>query len=391
MTGVTTPVVGAFLCLALGAMAAAGLARSARRVAPVITTAAVVLAGTAALPVLFPGAGYFPFQVGDLVAVLAVCALLTAPALAAPAAVRVGAGLYGAVSLGLFFWATQMGGNDARLAAYIGVPLVMGYGAHWAGRRPRPRRHRGGGLGAPKAAVAVVVACLVVWQWAPMAEALGGADNGRSSAPPFYQPLIDELGRLSAGGPVRIEVPPLDHHWESAYLAPKFPLARGWERQLDMAYDPIFYPGGGLGPSSYRSWLLANGVSYVALANAPLDYAAVAEAALLRSGTVPGLEPVWRTAGWQLWAVQGSAGLATGPAQVDALAARSVLVRFSQPGASVVKLRWTPYWSLTGPERGTACLGRAPGGWTELRTADAGQIQLRLSVLGAVHGRCTHQ
>lgn len=79
------------------------------------------------------------------------------------------------------------------------------------------------------------------------------------------------------------------HHWESAYIAPTFPVARGWERQLDVAYDPIFYLPGALTARSYPSWLLANGVSYVALPGTALDYAATSEASLLRSGRVEGL------------------------------------------------------------------------------------------------------
>ena len=94
---------------------------------------------------------------------------------------------------------------------------------------------------------------------------------------------------------------------------------RGWERQLDIAYDPLFYQAGPLTPTEYRTWLLANGVSFVALADAQLDYAATAEAGLLRSGEVKGLRAVWHTASWQLWTVVGSHGLATGPATVVAL------------------------------------------------------------------------
>ena len=36
-------------------------------------------------------------------------------------------------------------------------------------------------------------------------------------------------------------MPPTANHWESAYLAPKFDLARGWLRQLDTTRDDIFY------------------------------------------------------------------------------------------------------------------------------------------------------
>ncbi len=388
LAALTTPVVGSFLSLALFTMAVTGLSRSSRRAWWEIGAASIVMVSTAALPVLFPGAGYFPFPYGDLVAVLAISAVIASPLLGTPTVLRMGALLYGATSVALFLVPTQMGDNDVRLAAYIGMPVVICYLPRL--RLPRGRSSpRRSSRGPAITATALVLALLVAWDWGPMAEALGGATDGRSSVAAFYQPLIVELTVLTKGAPVRVEVPPGAHHWESAYLAPKFSLARGWERQLDMAYDGIFYRPGPLPASSYRSWLLANGVSYVALANAPLDYAATAEADLLRSGQVPGLRPVWHGKGWELWEVTGSAGLASGPARVAALSPRSVLVRFSTAGTSVVKLRWSPYWDLSGPGRGYACLTRAPGGWTELRTAYPGDLRLQLSVLGADHGNCS--
>ncbi len=49
-------------------------------------------------------------------------------------------------------------------------------------------------------------------------------------------------GQPAAGGPIgRVEIPSTYRHWEAAYAAPKVLLARGWERQLDIAYNPIFY------------------------------------------------------------------------------------------------------------------------------------------------------
>jgi hypothetical protein len=407
LAALTTPVVGSFLSLALFTMAVTGFRRSARRAGWEIGAAASVMVSSAALPVLFPGAGYFPFPFGDLVAVLAISALVASPVLGTPPVLRVGALLYGAASVTLFVVPTQMGDNDVRLAAYIGMPLVVCYLPRMSLPRMSLPRMSLPRMSLPRmslprmslprmslarravmAAATLVVAILVAWDWGPMAEALGGATDGRSSVATFYRPLIDELAALSRGTPVRVEVPPAAHHWESAYLAPKFSLARGWERQLDMAYDGIFYETGPLKASTYRAWLVANGVSYVALANAPLDYAATSEADLLRSGTVPGLRPVWRRAGWELWEVTGSPGLASGPARIAALSPRSVLVRFSSAGTSVVKLRWSRYWDLSGTGRRYACLMPAPGGWTELRTAYPGDIRLQLSVLGADHGDC---
>ena len=144
----------------------------------------------------------------------------------------------------------------------------------------------------------------MAWHWSPIVEAFDGSANGPSSTAAYYKSLIGELDLLTRGQPVRVEIPPTVHHWESAYVAPVFPLARGWERQLDVAYNTLFYAGGPLRAPAYRSWLLANGVSYVALPDAPLDYAALAEGALLRSGKAKGLEP--RLANGSLATLAGS-------------------------------------------------------------------------------------
>jgi len=394
MTGLTTPVAGSFLALVLCAVALADWSRSPRQAAVEIAAAGVVLVGAATLPLLYPGRGYFPFPFGDLLAVLSICALLASPLLATPRPVRVAALLYAGVSVALFVVPTPMGDNDARLGAYIGVPLVLCYLPRlaWHRRSSRepgvPAPLRSARQIAPAAMAAIVATCLMGWQWGAIVETLDGTANGASSTLAFYQPLIRELDVLSAAKPVRVEVPPTQHHWESAYIAPTFSLARGWERQLDIAYNGLFYQTGALTPASYRSWLLSNGVSYVALPNAPLDYAGTAEAALLRSGAVAGLQAIWHTSHWQLWRVLGSQGLAGAPASVVALSPKAVVVRFSAAGTSLVKIRWAPSWSLAAASGRGGCLVPGPGGWTELKAAHAGQFRLLVSVFGADHGNC---
>lgn len=421
MAGLTSPVVGCFLALSLAAWAIAapcgGALRpprgageaGARGPLPQLGVGAglalVTLATTALLPLLFPGPGYFPFSGGDLAVVVALCALMWAPALAGATAVRAAAILYGLVSIALFLAKTQMGDNDARFAAYIGVPLALAY--LWGRpkraslgpgrpRRPRPRRPPGGWRrpnGGPRwgrALSAVLVGSgLVVWEWAPMAEAVSSVAHGASSTPGFYHPLSAELAVLSGGRPVRVEVPPTLHHWESDYVAAKFPLARGWERQLDMAYDPIFYTPGALDARTYRSWLLANGVSYVALPAAPLDYAATGEARLLRSGRVPGLRPVWHNPDWLVWRVEGSPGLASGPARVVRLGPGGLTASFYRPGTAVLRVRWSAHWSLPPAQAATSCLAQAPGGWVSLTTSRPAALRLSAVPFEGNHGRCS--
>lgn len=408
LAALSTPIAGAFLCLALVGWGLASvldscpgpgrasLAKLKRPSGPALLRmagGAALLAVAAALPLLFPSPGYFPFEFSDAIVVLAIAALLAAPGLGTPVTVRLCAGIYAVATIAVFLVPTQMGDNDARMAAYIGVPLALCYIPSWHQRligaaRALPRRalpRRALAVATTGAALALV-AGLVVWDWAPMAETLGGPADGSSSTAAFYRPLVAELASLSGGRPVRVEVPPLAHHWESAYLPPAILLARGWERQLDMSYDAIFYRPGPLGALAYRDWLLSNGVSYVALAAAPLDYAATAEAKLLRSGTLPGLVQVWRTADWRLWRVTGAPGLASGPATVTAMSTGGVTLHFGYPGLSVLKVRWSPYWSVVqGPGPGT-CLQDAPGGWTEVGASRAGDVRVAIEALATWDG-----
>ena len=404
----TSPVVGSFLGLSYGAWGLAGItAKRPLNRAVVLPGVAALLAGLAiAVPsFVFPSAGYFPFLGGDLTAILLICALLVAPFPGMPRPVRLAALIYGAVSVVLFVARTQMGDNAARYAAYIGVPLALSYlvvpsgeqrgPARWP-RLPRlPRLRLPGHWPIPQSAsagaAAVVAVLMVAWAWGPIVEAFSAEAHGSASTPAYYQPLLAKLTVLSQGRPLRVEVPPTLHHWESAYVAPKFPLARGWERQLDVAYDPIFYIPGALTARSYRSWLLANGVSYVALPDTALDYAATAEAALLRSGRVTGLLPVWQDGDWRLWRVEGTSGLASPPAQVLALRPDRAVVSFTHPGRAQLKLRWSQHWSLPTGAVGTACLAPAPGKWTWLSTSRSGLLTLTISVGNGDHGRCPGQ
>ena len=128
LAALTSPVVGAFLAMVLLAWGLADIGRVGRSVVSVeLLAGGLVFVSTAALPIIFPGPGYFPFGVGDLVVVLAICGLLASPLVSAARQVRAAAVLYGAVSIGLFAFKTQMGDNDIRLAAYIGVPLLICY------------------------------------------------------------------------------------------------------------------------------------------------------------------------------------------------------------------------------------------------------------------------
>jgi hypothetical protein len=130
----------------------------------------------------------------------------------------------------------------------------------------------------------VLVAILVVaaaWQWIdPFTQAAHGWGD-RSARAAYYRPLIRAVA--AQGGPAgRVEVPFTRNHWETVFLARRFALARGWERQLDRRLNPLFYDKS-LTPDVYHRRLRGNAVRYVALADVPIDGAGRAEATLVRS------------------------------------------------------------------------------------------------------------
>jgi hypothetical protein len=409
-----SPLAAAFLILALAVWALHDRVRRRPMVVTAVATGAVVVG----IGVLFPGDGPFPFHWAGLVIVELLCLLVLSPVVRTIPAVRLAAAVYGLATLGSFLVPNPLGGNATRLAESVGVPLVAclmtmpaPVGRRWSRAAPdRPESTRATAVRASMAAWSATVRArrrrrspgrrplvrrpalalglflpFAVWQWAPGTGVVAAAVPTPSDTSSFYAPLLQKLAHEDQGRPVRVEVVPTRDHWESAYIGPYISLARGWERQLDVADDPIFYVKGQLTASSYRTWLDANGVSYVALAVAPLDYAGVGEAALLRTGQIGGLRLVWQSGGWQLWQVRQSPGLVTGAARVVTLAPDRLVLDVQGPGDFLVRIRYISYWHLTS---GQACVQAAPGGWTEVHATAAGTVQLNAELVGGNSAVC---
>nr|MDT0664521.1 hypothetical protein [Micromonospora sp. DSM 115978] len=219
----------------------------------------------------FPEEGYQPFPA---ITFLSLLALIGGGLLLVPkqeVAIRRGLLLWAGAAAVFFFVPSQIGGNIARPATLLAGPAAALLLAH------RPK------------ILLVVAIPLIGWQIGPIHGAL--ANHGDPSASPeYYTELLDYLdsGPKAAG---RLEIPFTRAHWEAAYVAPSYPLARGWLRQLDSKYNSLFYDGT-LDADTYRDWLLARGIRYVALPDVPLDSSGVAEAELLRGG-LPYLEEAW--------------------------------------------------------------------------------------------------
>ncbi|HET9077092.1 MAG TPA: hypothetical protein VFN68_09170, partial [Acidimicrobiales bacterium] len=358
-----SPLAAAFLAMVCLAWAAYNTNR--RRW--IIATAAVSLAVIGAIAALFPGTGPDPFPWTGLVPSELLCLTVLTPLVQTTPAVRLGTLLYAVSSLFSFVVPNPLGGNAARLAASIGVPLLACFLtapgpalARLSQSHLVQRLSRGHSLLLPgrwRYAAVLLVVPFAVWQWAPWNGIITSPTPTGFTQQSFYTPLVNELARV-APDPVRVEVVPTADHWESAYVAPHVALARGWERQLDTADNPVFYTVGALNPSSYRSWLDHDGISYVALPAAPLDYAAKAEGSLLTSGHLPYLTLVWSTRDWKLWKVTSSPGLVSGPGTVTSLEPDHLTIMARSPGLLTVRVTYTKFWSV---RSGAACVGPALG------------------------------
>jgi hypothetical protein len=383
LAALCSPLAAAFLAMVCLAWAGYG---PGRRVW-LIATAAVSLTVILVIGVLFPGTGPFPFPWQGLAITEALCLTALTPLVQTTPAVRLGALLYAAASFFSFLVPNPLGGNAPRLAATIGVPLLACFltapGPAMARLSPARlvSRLTGGRvieLGPRwRIAAVVMVVPFAVWQWAPGGSVVTSPSSHPELQQSFYQPLLQELA-LRAPEPIRVEVPPTLEHWEAAFLAPHISLARGWERQLDIADNPLFYTPGALTASSYKTWLDTNGITWVALPSAPLDYASQGEARLLESGQVAGLDLVWQTPDWRLWRVDGSPGLVSGPASLTSVEPDHLILQVSQPGPITVRVHYTEFWTVT---TGAACLSPAPGGWTAIDAVTTGSMELSASVL----------
>lgn len=348
LTSLASPVAGAFV-----ALGAAAWWLDSRRPAALAVGAGALAPGLA-LAGAFPEGGSFPFVASSFWPTLAAIVVV---ALAIPARhllLRIGAALYALATIASFALETPMGGNVARLGPLIAGPLLACL--LW----DRDRR-----------VLAVLAVGLAYWQWAAPVDDWARAAGDRSVRASYYTGLLDFLDRQP--GPFRVEIPFTDNHWESRWVGPRHPLARGWERQLDRRHNALFYDGRPLTPRRYRRWLDDNAVAFVALADAPVDYSAAAEAQLIRDG-LPYLREAWRDEHWRVFAVARPRALARGVARATALSTGHVDLRARRAGVVDLRVRYSPYWRL---ERGRGCVERAAGGWTRVRLDGPGAVRVR--------------
>jgi hypothetical protein len=370
-TGLASPVAALFAALAGAAHAIAGLIEQ-RRLRAAVPGALIVLGAlgpVGLLTIAFPEGGTEPFGFSTLWPIPLIAAVIFPALPKRVLALRVGVLLYAASCIAAYVLATAVGSNAARLGALVAGPLAA---LIWFKRRP--------------ALLALLALPLIILQWEAPVRDVWHSTGDPSVSRTYYEPLLAFL-RRQGGPPFRIEIPFTRFHWEAYEVAPYFPLARGWERQLDIKYNGLFY-GGPLTAATYDAWLHQLAVRFVAVPDADLDFSAQAEAALIRRG-LPYLHLVMHSRHWKVYAVKDASGVVQGPATLQAIGPDSLTLQAQRPGTVLVRVRFTPYWMI---DPGSGCV-EPDGQFTKLVLHRAGTVKLvtefSLGRIRATSPRCT--
>jgi hypothetical protein len=366
-----SPVSALFAALAAGGYVLAPLLQR-RPLHTLLAPMAVIVAALAPvvlLAVAFPEGGSEPFGFPTMfpIVLLAAVALIAVPR--RHATLRAGVIVYVAATLAVYLVSSPIGSNIARMGTFLAAPLAALL--WWRSR----------------AAVLLIAALpLMYLEWAAPVRDLSSAARDQSTSTRYYQPLLGFLARQS-GPPFRTEIPFTRFHWEAYVVATHFPLARGWERQLDIADNPIFYRPY-LTPAGYARWLHANAVRFVAAPDAQLDYSAQAEMALIDRG-LPYLHLVMRSRHWRVYEVAQATPIVEGPATLQTMGPDSLSLSAHRPARLLVHVRFSPYWKLEGAP---GCVSRA-GEYTRVTLRRAGEVRLVADFsparVSATSPRCT--
>jgi hypothetical protein len=355
------PLAFLFLCLVLAAVLVVRRGVGGR---PLLfgagLAAAVALEALALL--LFPTDGRYPFRAIELLTVVTVSALGAALALRARGARILAAFfvLWALASLLVFLVPDPVGENVTRLRSVV-FPLML-LAALLAGFKPRTLAACG-------------LALAVFYNVYPYAKHLTArTDDTRPAAEEFWTPALAFL-RAHAGANYRVEVVPTYDHWE-AYWVPKagFPLARGWDRQIDIAENGALYRKP-LTPAVYRSWLRLMGVRYVLMPDVRIgEKGADREARLLASGR-SGLDEVFSTRNWRIFELPRARPILSGPgpASLARFSHDRIAGRIGRAGTYALRVRYMPYWQV---RRGRVCLQRASNGMTLMLVRRPGRFVL---------------
>jgi hypothetical protein len=254
-----------------------------------------------------------------------------------------------------------MGSNAVRLAALFAGPVAV-----CAARMPARRVGR----------IAFVLALggLAFWQWSSPARDFLASQNEPSAKSSYYKPLLAflEKQRPELG---RVEIPFTRSHWEAAEVAPHFPLARGWERQLDAGRNALFYKGV-LNDFTYANWLAEHAVHFVALPDVKPDDSSFEERGLIEAG--PRYLRLIRTLPhWRIYLFTLPHPMVLPRPGSDIRLTRidsdELDLQARTPGRALVRVRWSPYWKVT-----NGCVER-DGDWTRVIAKRPGPMHMSTS------------
>ena len=352
-----SPVAGLFLALAALAYEVVARTRSGAILAGLAIAAPVLLSAA------FPEGGFQPFTFRSFAAVPIFCALLFVILPREYRVLRVGAVLYAFAATAAYLIDTPMGNNAVRLAELFGGALVVCF---------LPWRHE---LRLRPGLVAVLLVALAAWPLYPTVRDVIKNVNDESTKASYYEPLLDFLER-EGREPGRIEIPFTRAHFEAYEVARQWPIARGWQRQLDIERNKLFY-GGVLNDLAYATWLSENGVRYVALPDAPLDSSARKESELIERGPNY-LRQRWASEHWKVYEVMIPHPLLIADDDADirltSLRSDEFTLDVREPGEALVRAAWTRYW-----EPRSGCVERE-GHWTRVTAVQPGPLRVTVKI-----------
>lgn len=349
-----SPLAGLFLGMIAFAVA---LTDSSRRRAGIAVAATLAVAAVVEA-IAFPGQGQMPYPWWHMA--IAVASIAAVGMVCPNRTVRVTCVVVAAGTVLFFLVPSPVGTNIVRMTWLAAAPTVAAMG--------QLRR---------LTTLALVLA-LAVWPAIDLGVQLDRADSPAAHAS-FYAPVVAAWRTQAAdqkpqAAGERVEVINTATQWAAAYVAPIVPMARGWDRPTDRADNALFY-NGTLTNASYHAWLLNMSVGWVALPrHVPLDYASVAEAAIVQSRPAY-LRPVWHSASWDLYRVRGARPLVHA-ARLVGVNTQSLTFFASAAGTVDVRERWSPYLRLlSGQHVVSACIADTHP-WTRVTVPAPGTYTL---------------
>ena len=360
LTLAASPVAFLLLVIVLAGVALARRTSLPRNWQPV---AAIAVAGGIELVLwrLFPGGGNYPYSFAELAAGITFCVLGLAFTWRVESATipRFIFAVYLAAMVVAYFVPSAVGENIARMR-YAAIPLAVLILSirHWKPLLP--------GL--------VVLGLAISWNISPLASSYAHGTKDLTASKATWVGAVDFL-KQHAGPNTRVESVDTTGHWGAVYLADaNIPLARGWFRQDDFPENKLLYSK--LGPAAYLSWLHGLGVGYVVTANAPLDYSARAEAALVTSGRA-GLRLVYADGTISIYRVPSFEPIVTGPERprLVSMTQEKIVVQTYVGGTDRIAVRWSPYWRAS-----MGCLAKGKDGMLRLTTLHPRRVAISFIV-----------